>query len=71
MVTVCTSWSDGYCVYQQEEHSKVCVVFTVCIYVPCTDLRRQSYYFVYTEPQYNFYNPGGVCLLRGTNGLLN
>ena len=44
------------------------VLPTLCIYVFCVDLRTNSHYFPIQLTGY--YNPGAVCLLRGTDWII-
>ena len=46
---------------------KFYVLRTQCIYVFCVDLRTNSDYFPIQHQLTGFYNPDGVCLLRGTD----
>ena len=42
----------------------------MCIYVFCTDLRKRNSDYL-PQQLIGFYNPDGVCLLRGTSEYLN
>ena len=61
MVTVCTTKFNTYKFYVLLTH----------IYVFCVDLRTNSDYFPIQHLLTGFYNKDGVCLLRGTDCILN
>jgi hypothetical protein len=53
--------------YHQFNIQQFYVLPTQCIYVFCVDLRTNSDYFPIQHELTGFYNPDGVCLLRGTD----
>jgi len=62
VVTICTTRFNIHKFY---------VLSTQCFYVFRMDLRTNSYYFRTQHWLPGFYNRDGVCLLRGTNWILN
>jgi len=56
----------GHYMYHQFNIQQFYVLPTQCICGFCTDLRTDSDYFPLLTILTGFYNPDGVCLLRGT-----